>query len=500
MIPGLRQLTLWISLAVLAGLFVVGCQTRREEQTPESTPTAWPTLAPLISTQQDPVSGELILTGPQLIDKFRVEIVEGATAIYPLEGHLNQPVRIEVIVLEGNLNPFITLNNAAGDRLASANTGGLGEPEVIGQFQFPGDGFYELGIGVAAGSGQVGVSIYFLEPAELEGGVFSSLGQDFHGKLAQPASYHTFRVDIERGQRFDIAATALTPGLDLIFELYGPDGRLQAARDDNVDKDPHLWNFMPNQSGTYTIVLSNYEEQTGEYVLQVSASEGGGDAAIGTRTELELNASPRRSIWLTFEGRSFEALRIEGRPIASGVDIVMDLYDPYGNRIISANLNGANEPEILSFVQLPADGTYQLEFTTVAEGGQIEYVIRPTSRPEDDELGGRVGLSIFPHKGVMDGSGMLLVYAFDGDAGHLVGVAARTAYNTELDLGFDLYAPDGTLLTTHDDDVGKDPVVDRIELPLTGRYVVAVWNFEGSTGPFELVISNAEAPAALPGG
>jgi hypothetical protein len=346
---------------------------------------------------------------------------------------------------------------------------------------------------------QVGVSIYGLEPVEIEGGVFLALDEELRGNLSQPASYHTFRLTLERGQRIDITASALSPELDLVFELYGPDGRLLAARDDTINKDPSLWNFMLNQTGSYIVVLSNFDERTGDYALRVTQSQGSGEAAIGTRTDLELTGQPRRSTWLTFRGQALEAFRFEARPVAPGIDIALDLYDPFGNRIIAANLSGPSESEQMSFVQLPFDGTYQIEFTTLTESGVIEYLIRPTSAA-DDELGGRVGLSVFPHKGTIDQTGSLIVYTFDANAGGLVGVAARAQQNSGLDLGFDIYAPGGYILATHDDDVGLDPVADRIELPQTGRYAVALWNYGGTTGSYEIVIVNPDAPVQRPDG
>jgi hypothetical protein len=152
----------------------------------------------------------------------------------------------------------------------------------------------------------------------------------------------------------------------------------------------------------------------------------------------------------------------------------------------------------LAFVQLPFDGDYQVEFATLGEGGAIEYLIRPTGAA-DVELGGRIALSIFPHEGGIQEVGTVIAYTFDADAGDLIAVSARPASeDADLDLGFDVYGPNGYVLSSHDDDVGKDPVADRVELPLTGRYIVTLWNYGGTVGPFEIVIANPEAPIAPP--
>jgi hypothetical protein len=495
--PGLHP----ISLALVAGLILAGCRARGGTQipvTPTSLPTAWPTLAPVYTAAPAAAGMVVAETGPQLVEKFRVEVRDDAMEVYPLEGQIDHPVRVEAIVLAGDIDPVIVINNINGDRLAYADNGGPGQPEVIGQFLFPGDGYYELGISSASGVGEVGVSIYRLESVDLEGGgTFESIDEELVGTMAHPASYHTFRLTLERGRRIDLGATALTEGLDLLFELYGPDGALLTAKDDNVGNDPYLWNFMPSQSGVYTLVLSNFGETTGDYSLRVNPSESGGEAVLGTRTPLEVVGSPRRSTWMTLEGRALDGIRVEARPISPGVDISMTITDPYGNQLASVNQFGADEPEQMTLVQFPFDGEYQIEFLSLGEGGEIDYFIR-TIRQPDIEMGGRVVPGNIGHEGEIVGPGTAVVYEFDSLAGDLVGIDAHGTGGTGLDLVFDLYDEEGHLVISRDDDVGKDPVLDRIELTTTGRYALVVWNYGGTTGPFDIFITSPEAPEKPP--
>lgn len=491
-----------IGPAVLAALLLAGCGSVRGAPAvppvPTATLTPWPTLAPLGTDQpgDQPIASQE--AGPQLVDKLRVQVEPGVLAVFPLPGDVDHPVRVEVIVLSGEVDPTIEISNIAGDRLAFANRGGVGEPETIGQFQFPSTDYYELGIGTGSGQGDVGVSVYRLDPAQLEGGgVFASIDQELSGTMRQPASYHTFRLPVERGQRFDLWAVALTEGLDLLFELYGPDGALLEARDDNVGQDPYLWNFMPSQTGTYTVVLSNFDEHVGNYTLKVSPSVSEGQAVVGTRTRLELSAAPRRSVWFSVDGVPPDGVLVDARPVTSGMDLTIALFDQYGNRLALADLGKDDARELLSFVQFPFDGPYQVEFSTRTGGGEMEYYIRPL-RQVDIGLGGRVTPGGYVGKGEITGAGTVLAYTFDAQAGDLIGISAHATGGTSLDLGFDLFSPDGYLLVTKDDDVGKDPVLDRIELPQSGRYVLILWNYGGTIGPFELFVTRPGAPATPP--
>ncbi|MCC6905566.1 MAG: hypothetical protein IT326_06950, partial [Anaerolineae bacterium] len=302
-----------------------------------------------------------------------------------------------------------------------------------------------------------------------------------------------YRLPLERGQRIDLTAQALVAGLDLLFELYAPDGQLLTARDDNLGSDPALWNFMPSQSGTYTVVLSNYDEGIGDYALRVAPSTGAGEAVIGTRTEIGVQGSPRRSNWTTFEGRALDAVRIEARPLTPSVDIVMSLYDPYGNLLVSVNSFGVDAPEQMTSVQLPVSGTYQVEFATIGETGTLDYLIRPISQA-DLAIGGIVRPGRAGYEGEVVGPGTVIAFIFDGRAGELIGVDAHATGDTGLDLAFDLFAPDGYPLISRDDVVGQNPVLDRIELPVEGRYVVLLRNISVTTGPFDVFITNPEAP------
>lgn len=463
---------------------------RRSDQTPSitPTPTAWPTLAPAGTISPTAPSLEVAAhEEPRLLERYRVLLEPGITAVYPLEGHTAQPVRIEVIVLEGAPDPAVTITDERGDQLALADVGGPGEPEVISQFQFPADGFYELGIATTTVGGSVGVSIYSLDPATVEGGgTFSSLDETLQGRITHPSTYHTFRLSVERGQRFDLGATALTGTLDLLFKLYGPDGRLLAARDDNIGNDPYLWNFMPAQSGLYTIVLSNFGETTGDYLIRVSPSQGGGEAIIGARAELELQAAPRRSTWLTLTGRALDGISVEVQPTSAGVDPTITLYDPYGNRLTTVDVAGPDETERLTLAQFPLDGEYQIEFTTAAAGGTARYFIRRISQ-YDLEAGGGIVPGFTGRKDVIEGPGTVYAYFFEAQAGELVSIDAHpTASGSGLDLGFDLFTPDGYLLISLDDVVSKNPVVDRLALPQSGRYVLTVWNYGDTRG--ELIV------------
>jgi hypothetical protein len=467
----------------------------------ESPPNA--TQTPPVATQTAPPSDVAPPTKPpraetpepevQLMDEFETEVRADASAVFPLEGRVDVPLRIEVDVLEGNVDPVIVLSRPGGKVLATNNSAGPGQSETLGQFQFPADGYYELEIQSAAESGVVGVRIYRTsEEVAVGGGDLTWPKDTLQGTMDRPASYHTFRLRAERGQRFDLWAAALSEGLDLVMELYDPDGELVAARDDNIGKDPYLWNFMPTQSGVYTIVLSNYDENVGDYEVGVAPSQEGGPAVVGEHATVVVSGRPRRSTWLTLEGVALDGIRVDARPLDYGIDITLDLYDTRGNHLLSVNSTESNEAEIITAAQFPFDGTYQLEFGTINEGGRIDYLITPLDKWQIGHGGPVNPARRSLRYGTILGPGTLHVFTWDGQAGDQISAEARPTAGA-LDLAFEIYDADGNVIASHDDDVGKNPVAE-IKLPESGGYVLALRNFGSTLGQYQLDIALMEPP------
>ncbi len=485
------------SLALVAGLTFVSC--RPGSPPSAATPTPWPTLAPL-GTPAAQGSAAGTGGGPRLVKHFKADVASGTLAVFPLEGRSGQPVRIEIVVLSGDIEPVVQINNQAGDELATASRGGSGVPVVIGQFQFPVDGYYELAIGSTSGSGVIGASIYQMSPSQVEGGgTFTSTDQELEGKLKQPASYQSYRLPLQRGQRVNIESFADSDNLKLGLELFGPDGALVKILVDTTGANPAIWNFLPAESGAYTVTISNLDEQTGGYSLKVSTSASGGDAVIGSRAALTLSAKPHKSTWLTLPGQALDGVTVEVTPTDPGVDPVISISDPYGHRLTTVDSGGLDQKETLDLVQFPFDGQYQIEFSTKGNAGNVQYYIRPV-KLVDAKIGGKIYPAGRAEHGEIYGTGTVIVYTFEAKAGDLVGVDAHATGGTGLDLGFDLYDPDGERLVTRDDVIGKDPVLDRIVLAKSGWYMLTLWNYQDTTGPYEIYVTSPEAPAASPGG
>ncbi|MBN1119819.1 MAG: hypothetical protein JXJ17_01975 [Anaerolineae bacterium] len=427
--------------------------------------------------------------GIELLERYRAEIIPDAVSIYPLEGRLDRPLSIEVMVLSGDIDPVLEIYTMEGHQLVIANSSGVGEPEKLSVIEFPADGYYELGISSEGGSGEVGISVYGLEGQSSEGGgSFYSFPGEMTGKMADVGTVHMFRIPAQRGERFDAWAQAVGDELDLFFDLYDPDGHLVAARDDNVGLDPYLWNFMADRSGIYSLALKNYGTTIGDYVLRVDQSSGGELVSFDEPISFELQASPRRSAWFAFDCRASEPISIEARPQNPELDFEIALYDQNGNRLLNVNNSSPGQPEILTFVQLPYDGRYQVEFFPLETEGLVEFTITH-ALADVGEIGAPVEMGGVPLPCHMDGPGTLLSYTFEAEAGDTLNIGVRFSAGVPIDLNFDLYDPDGYLLASSRGVEGAGALVQDYSLPVAGSYVMVFWNQGQQAGDFEVDLS-----------
>jgi hypothetical protein len=480
-------------MLLIVTALLAGCRSAENAvETPAiSTPTqsAVPTLIPTQTATRVPEPEELTADAEQP-DRFRAEILPELMSVFPLTGSPDYAVQIEVFVLSGDLDPYIRIYSSMGDQMAFADTGGGGDPEIITAFQFPSAGYYELAIGANWGAGTVGVVIARLPAVSIsEDGILSFTNQDLYGTLEEGGSFHVLELTVERGRRFDLWAEARSPGLDLQFELYSPDSMLLAAQDDNVGLDPYLWNFMPAESGTYSIILSSYDNSTGSYAVHLRPSDGGEPLVLGEPAQVELQGSPRRSTWFTVDGAAFDGLAITVRPLNSRLDAVVMVTDPYGNPLSSSDLYGPGQPEALSLVQFPYDGTYQVELSTLGEGGATEYEaeIIPFSAIEQ---GGVIIPGDAPRPGRLPGGGAVAAYRIELNGAPVIAVDAHAVAGTATpDLVMAVYSEDGGWLVGTDQRAGHNPVLEAIPTASEDWVILLVWNRGPAAGDYEVVVT-----------
>jgi Bacterial pre-peptidase C-terminal domain len=81
-----------------------------------------------------------------------------------------------------------------------------------------------------------------------------------------------FEVDLEEGVAYEVA-TIGDEFQDLVVEVFDEDGELLFDDDNSVfGPDPYL-QFVAPEDGTYEIVVSDIEDETGDYSILMGESD-----------------------------------------------------------------------------------------------------------------------------------------------------------------------------------------------------------------------------------
>lgn len=488
---------------LLLAVTLAGCGGATVDASVTSEPppgTPLPTVAPVAEGDAATLAAEVAQEGWELLYSARGDVDPQAEAIFGVTGEAGVAMRIEARVHIGQPDLVLELSTPGSDVLARVDASGPGQSEVISEFLVPTTGYYEMAIQSLEGTGVVDVLVYQLSPEILTGGgVIPGFDQPVRGSMDRPATIHTYRLPVERAQRFDLWATATSGDLDLLFELYDPQGNLVASRDDDLNFDPYVFNVMPPASGEYTIVLTNYEQTTGNYEIMATRSQSSGQLSFGTRQLVSLPLEPAHGVFVEFIGVAGDGISISAEPINPGIDLTLAVHDVFGNELVFANRGGQGEGERLGRVQLPYDGPYQLEFGTLREGGEVRYDAYERTPFDFDTGGPEIVFPTTRNVTVLE-SGTTHVYWFDGQEGQRITLDATTLAGT-MDLAFDLFGPPGNLLSARDDDRGRDPVLENYPLPFTGRYYVVLKTGDDHLGgQYRLTATTPAPPDEAPGG
>ena len=126
----------------MVSVMLSGCAAVATQTLPPPTITPFPsaTVAPA-TVAPDPVEVEDSAPVPELLERYRAEIAYPLQEVFPLPGTTEYAIRIEVVVLAGDINPSIAINNADGEHLVYLDEAGVGEDEILPHFEDRTSGF-----------------------------------------------------------------------------------------------------------------------------------------------------------------------------------------------------------------------------------------------------------------------------------------------------------------------------------------------------------------------
>lgn len=242
---------------------------------------------------------------------------------------------------------------------------------------------------------------------------------------------------------------------------------------------------------SYEPIFSQMAETIIIHQLRPSLRLGNGTVAIvgdltdGASVSRLLNQRGRDLWTFRSSGQQFTTFRLH--PEDANLDLALQLFDPTG-RIITTADNGYNgDTEIVTDLYLNDPGVYIAAVTDFSLAtGRYQLQLDMTTEPQ------------FPNGGVIHfgesvqnrlAARQQHIWTFSGTANQLISIVL-TPGSDAFDAILDLYGPDGQRLIALDEGFSGDAeVIAGFQLPLTGEFSVLVRNFaEEGDGTYALAL------------
>ncbi len=385
---------------------------------------------------------------------------------------------------EKNLDPVLLLYAPDGALLAQDDNGGRRRDALLRAADLPG-GDYRVVVR-AAGTDQAGtyrLSVMTGEDALTPTGHVGevAIGAPVTGTLNGPLAEDWWLFAAKAGDAVDIrldADAALADGA--LIELSGPDGVL-LGRSGSVLTGVYL-----PRDGTYRVAVYTLGIVGGDYTLAINPAAPNlpplrQQGALTEGASVAGTLLPGQNDGYLLQGVAGQIVSLTTAAAVYGSpDIILELYDPRGQRVAYNDDAGGSLNARLDAVRLPTDGTYTVVVRSYnpAEGGAYTLTLIDRGGPAVARATVAPGQAA---QGLIAIAGQRDTYALTITAPLTVSIAADTPALAFAPL-ISLYAPDGGYL------FGGARRLDGITLDAPGTYRVVVSSGVGR-GPYTLVVS-----------
>ncbi|MGQ9478257.1 MAG: DVUA0089 family protein [Candidatus Bipolaricaulia bacterium] len=215
----------------------------------------------------------------------------------------------------------------------------------------------------------------------------SADGKPIPGYIEVPGDVDYFLFTAEANWNYIIRTDRLTPEMDTVLTLYGPDGRTVLAEDDNSGGGKASRLYWPAPaSGTYFLAVRHASPSgTGGYELVLERSGYGDDygndpasaAAIPTdgapvRGRIEV---PGDIDYFSFSAKAEGEYTISTSGLSPEMDTVLTLYGPDGRTVLAEDDNSGGGRASKLVWTCPASGTYYLSVRHARADGTGSYML-----------------------------------------------------------------------------------------------------------------------------
>lgn len=328
--------------------------------------------------------------------------------------------------------------------------------------------------------------------------VLGSLGQQdlVNGELnAAVKDVWTFSLP---GPRYaNITLSPDNKDIDLILSLISPTGQTVTRIDNGYAGDTEIMiDNLLLDSGLYVVEVSEFFGDAGRYTMSLVLTEeplfgGGGRLSPGQTIQSNL-ARGAQHVW-TFTGNAGEVVSIVLTP-ANQLDAILDIYSPDGTRLAALDEGFSGDAEVVSGLQLPLTGEYDILVRSFAgEGGSYSLSL--------DEGGESIANFYDAGDLIFNQTAQEVLRENEAHAWFFNGRSGDTVFLTvnpltpNLDLDLWLLDSNVNRLAEQDAFLAGEPEMIEFDLPSDGQYLVLVRDFFGESGRYEISLrANQAAP------
>ncbi len=416
-------------------------------------------------------------------------LAENGREVWLFTAAANQFVTLNISPNAPTLDLTLTIIGPDGRALAQVDNGFAGVDERLVDFPLAQGGRYLIEVAEYFGqAGRYDLTLQISdEPTLAETGQIQ-FGQSLWGQLP-PNTRHYWTFAGAAGQPISIVLEPAQERMDVILDLYSPDGERIVALDEGFSGDAEVISgFALPISGVYTIRVWVFDHNGGPYTLSLDEGEevtlnfyDAGDLAYGETRQETLQPGEVHA-WF-FDGRRLDQITLSVTPLDASLDLDVWLLDPAIIRIAAADNFTAGETEVLT-ADLTQDGQFVAlvrEFEGVAGDYQIELTAVPAAAPIEagrlrygDEMSGSLP------------EGKTAVWRFFGNVDDVIDIFLTP--DGEADLIFWLINPQGIRVLEWDQSqAGEAETIGGVTLTADGFWGIVVKEFYGAASDYALL-------------
>jgi len=461
-----------------------------------SSPVNWDSHSNTFSTIMElvglPQSRDRVLGHMNVGETVDGNLLRETSDIWTFNGQEGQYATITLTPSDTRIDMTLTLIDPNGELLVTVDDGYEGDLEVLTDVPLLADGTYLIEAREFFNEiGRYSLNLLMSEEAQYSGGGPIAIGQEVTSELVENGE-HIWTFNATASQDVTVILTSFDDQLDVILELFGPNGSFLGIWDEGFAGDAEVAAGIElPTTGEYSILVQGFAGHGGRYGL--SLDEGGeGTANLYDAGDLEPGDTRREYLradevhaWF-FTGQDGADVTIGVRPFGPNMDLEISLADEsLADYIVTVDEFLTGESETILHT-IPEDALYVVVIREFfGEPGEYEIFLDSTVVKEY-ELAGDLSIGESAERRLAQG--LPAAWILDGASGQFISILVEPL-DPDRDIVLELLDPEGNSAVFLDTSLTGLPerLVD-FELTSDGQWTIVVREFFGEASDYRISV------------